>query len=342
MNKPPGSDPFMKGFSWGFPGQRGEFAHPESLESLRAMRDLGVEWVTICFGARMDSLEATEIAFGDAEETMVTDDEIRHAVGQARALGLRVVLKPMVETREGVWRGLIKHASEADLAVWWQSFEAFLVHYAHIAEECGCDMFCLGCEMGSMEPYADRWRKVTSAVRGVFSGRVTYNANHDRVWDVAWWDAVDIISISAYYPVGRGADSTVAEMQASWVPVRKKLAALAQASGKPVFFIEIGMMSAEGCSLYPHKWDSDAPYAPDEQARFYEAALSTFWEDSWFAGFFWWKWDARPSLVETASKNSRKAKVVGERGFRISGKPAEATLRRWYARPRVAAEAAAR
>ena len=63
----------------------------------------------------------------------------------------------------------------------------------------------------------------------------------------------------------------------------------------------------------------------DVQARFYEAALRTFWNEPWFCGYSWWDWPARPYAKEQAA---------GDKQFYIYGKPAEEVLRRWYAKPR--------
>ncbi len=325
---------YMKGFSWGFPGQRGEFIHPEAATSLAALRDAGCNWVCICFGGRMNDLQSTEISFGDGEETMVTDAEIRHAVATAHRLGLKVILKPMVETRTGQWRGHIELKSEADLKAWWKSFGQFVLHYARIAEETGCAMLNIGCEMLSMEAEEARWRDLIRAVREVYRGEVTYNSTHGSIWNVNWWDAVDQISVSAYYPVGHGAGSTVDDMRASWTAIRERFASFAAQWGKPVFFIEIGMMSSHGNCSDPACWWNDSEFDGEEQAHYYEAALAEFWNEPWFTGFFWWRWDPVMSLPEIVSKNSAKARPIGERGFRIQGKPAENILRSWYANER--------
>jgi hypothetical protein len=71
-------------------------------------------------------------------------------------------------------------------------------------------------------------------------------------------------------------------------------------------------------------WDfshDELPFDEDEQARYYEAALQTFWNESWFLGFLWWDWPAQLYGREEARAN---------KGFCVYGKSAEAVLSRWY------------
>jgi hypothetical protein len=331
-DEPTPKPPLMKGFSWGFPGVRGDFTNPEAGESLRRLRDLGVEWVAICFAGHMPETTSPSIAWGADDPTMVTDEEIRQAVDAAHRLGLKTLLKPMVDIRTGHWRGHIT-LDAPGWEGWWRDYKRMIVHYATLAADARSEMLAVGCEMVSTERFETHWRDLVGQVRRVYPGPLTYNANHGGVGRVTWWDALDLISVSAYCAVGKGAGSTIEEMQASWRPVKAELAAISRKYGKPIFFIELGMMSIRGNSRHPSRWDNkDDPFDGEEQARYYEAALRAFWDEPWFAGFFWWKWDAVPSRPEASSRNTARETVVGDKGFRIVGKPAEEVVRRWYAK----------
>lgn len=328
---------FMKGFSWGFPGVRGDFIHPGADGSLRRLRATGADWVAICFSGHMTRLDSSPIKWGTADSTMATDDEIRQAVAAARRHGFKVLLKPMVDIRTGEWRGQIEFSNPQDWDRWWQDYQQFMLHYAALAAETHCDILALGCEMISTERFESQWRELIAGVRKVYSGPLTYNANHGGLRNIAWWDAVDLISVSAYYPVGNGPGSTVEEMQKSWDPVKTELKAVSEKYHKPVFFLELGMMSIRGNSRSPARWENkDDPFDGEEQARYYEAALRAFWDEPWFRGYFWWKWDAVLDRPEASSRNTAREVVVGEKGFRIVGKPAEAVLRQWYAKEKAA------
>jgi hypothetical protein len=196
----------------------------------------------------------------------------------------------------------------------------------------------LGCEMSSTEEFEDRWRELIGKVRDVYFGSITYDVNHGREDDVRWWDAVDFISVSAYYdvPPAKGVTldqavkqtTSVEEIAAHLKSVKQRLTALSAKWRKPILFIETGCSSVRGCARYP--WSRPDPSGGDpidqqEQANYYQAMFQVFWDEPWFMGFAWWDWPARLYDPKDAARN---------RGFCIYGKRAEQLLRQWYAKPR--------
>ncbi|MBN2217129.1 MAG: hypothetical protein JW719_07115 [Pirellulales bacterium] len=315
---------FVKGYSWGWPGYRGEYLGAAPERSLERLAATGTRWIALSFAAHVASKQSTEIDFGAANGSMVSDEEIHRAIGLARARGMKIMLKPMINSRDGAWRAEIRFASDKDWDAWWNHYEAFLLHYAKIAADAKCEMLCVGCEMRSMEPFADRWRQVIAKTRRIYSGLIVYDANHDDVDKVEWFDAVDVIGVSAYYPVASAGDASLDRMLDGWKPVRTRLRQISRRWDKPVLFAEIGVRSAKGCSATP--WDAgrdDRPYDGEEQARFYEAAFQSFAREPWFLGFFWWDWPAR-----MRDRNEGP----GRTDFHVFGKPAEEVLRRWYSK----------
>src|SRR5579871_2493156 len=148
---------FIKGYTWGWVGSRGEYESPKAAESMKRLAKTGSQWVCIAFGASMKTFDTPEIRWGDANPKMVTDAEIRHAIGLARQNGLKVILKPVVNPDDNVWRAQIKFtksdsadaqsdaaadshsaksAKDAGQAVdlekwdrWWQDYSKFILHY---------------------------------------------------------------------------------------------------------------------------------------------------------------------------------------------------------------------
>ena len=314
---------FMKGMTWGWGGRRGDYRTAEAADSLRKLKEHGCEWVALSFWTWQEHVHSTEITF-DYGYT-VTDRDIAHAVNEAKKLGLKVLLKPVVNSKDRIWRAHIgfPHTPEADpyWDRWFASYTNFLVHYAELAQELGCEMFCVGCEMIGTEPQTERWTRTIARVREMYGGPLIYNANHGREEGVEWFDRVDLIGTSAYYPVG-GPGATEAEMIANWLTVRDKMERLHRKFGNPVVFVEIGCRSARGCSAMP--WDfthRELPFDEDEQANFYSSALKVFSDQPWFAGFFWWDWSVRLYPLEEAKRNV---------GFDIYGKRAGQVLAEWY------------
>jgi hypothetical protein len=323
---------FIKGYTWGWVGTRGSWQGQAAADSMKALAETGTTWACLAFTARMPTKSTPEILWGDANPRMVADDEIRQAVKMARANRLKVILKPVVDPADGAWRGTIGFKTadgKDDLATWqkwWQVYEAFLLHYAAVAQAEKCEVLCIGCEMASTERFEKEWRALIAKIRKAYSGPLVYNCNHGSEDKVAWWDAVDIIGISGYYPVSTKDDTSLDKMTASWEKVRGRLRTLSAKFNRPVMFAEIGVRSAKSCTTMPWDWTHpDLPYDADEQARFYESALKTFWGEPWFCGFAWWDWPARLYAREQGGTN---------RGFCCYGKPAEAIMRAWYAKPR--------
>jgi hypothetical protein len=371
---PPARDPaslgFIKGMTWGWVGSRGEYASPAAADSMQKLADTGTQWVCIAFAPNMKSYDTPGFKFAADNPSMATDDEIRHAVELARQNGLKIMFKPVVNPADGVWRAWIRFyrpvtddekargitgvhdpwgEKPQDLPgmtidtekwdKWWYDFDAFILHYAKLAEELHVPVYCLGCEMNSTEEYEDHWRSLIARVRDVYHGLITYDVNHDGEDNVKWFDSCDFISISAYYPIpfadGRPLDDAgkqdtttpTAEIVATMQPIKERLAKVHEHWQKPILFIETGVTPVRGCARTPWKHideTQDRPIDAAEQANYYQAQFETFWNEPWFMGWCWWEWPARLYSKDHAAT---------DREFCIYGKRAEDVLREWYAKP---------
>lgn len=315
--------PFFKGFSWGWVGSRGDYLGEAPAHSMKELADTGTEYVAIAFAAHMPDKHASVISYGAGNTLMVQDAEILRACDLARKNNLKILLKPVVNVRDDTWRAEIK---PHDWGAWWNSYEAFVLHYAALAALAKAEGFVVGCEMRSTEKDEQRWRGLIAKVRTVFAGWVFYNSNHDDFERLTWWDVVDAIGISGYFAVATPVDTSLEKMLAGWKQVEKRLAEQSQKWKLPVVFMEIGVRSAKTCSSMPWDWSRiDLPYDGEEQARFYESAFRTFWDKPYFRGYFWWDWKSRLYKREEANRNL---------DFSVYGKPAEDVLRKWYAKLR--------
>ncbi|MFN7250383.1 MAG: glycoside hydrolase family 113 [Anaerobacillus sp.] len=315
---------FIKGMTYGWNTTKGAYRTPDAVASLKKLKETGSEWIALSFYTFQPSYSSTEIVF-DYGHTM-TDRDIEFAVKQAKDLGLKVCLKPVVNCKDGIWRARIGFPQEATeyWDNWFASYENFLLHYAELANELGCEMFCIGCEMISTETRVSQWERVIKKVRAVYSGPLIYNANHGKEEGVEWFDKVDLIGTSAYYPVGEKPDDSEENMIKNWEKVKTKMIKLHEKFNKPIVFMEIGCRSALGCATMP--WDFthvDLPYCEEEQEKFYSSVIKVFWDEPWFAGFFWWDWSTKLYLLEEAKTN---------KGFDIYGKKAEKVIQEWYAK----------
>lgn len=327
---------FVKGFSWGTFGQNGDYRGQKAEESMKLMAETNANFASIVFAMMMPAKSSTEILFDKTNPYMASDNDVRNAIRLAKENNLKVILKPTVNCADGTWRA---HINPNDWNDWWKNYSAAMVHYAKLAEDTNCQAYSIGCEMVSTEDAESHWRAMIAEIRKVYKGALLYNTNHGREGKINWWDAVDIIGISAYYPVGTSNiaaamaedmnnidnKSSVEQMKKNWEPVRRNLKELAIKWNRPILFAEIGVRSAKGSSAVPWEYYNNWPYDADEQARYYQAALEMFWNEKWFAGFAWWAWHSELYPKERAAR---------DRSFCPYGKPAEQVVKSWYGKER--------
>lgn len=304
---------YIGGMTWGWTGVRGTWTGAQADRSMELMASrLNVNWTAITLGALQDHPQATEIKYTEAPT--VTDDEVRSAIRKAKELGLQVVLKPVVNCANGTWRAHINFFDvdvpcEPKWSEWFSSYTAFIVHYARIAEETGCEMLCIGCEMVQTDRREQEWRKLIAEVRNVYSGIITYNCDKYQEANVKWWDAVDVISSSGYYPID------------DWEEQLDRIERVVAAHDKPFFFMEAGCPSREGSPYIPNDWGLAGAPSEEAQRSFYEAMFSACDKRDWVGGFMLWDWPARLYEESDASAND---------DYCMYGKQAESTVRTYY------------
>ena len=301
------------GMTWGWTGVRGSWTGPEAAFSMERMAEMNVNWVAIALSAVQSTPQSTEIPF--REEPTVTDDEVRWAIRKAKSLGLKVCLKPVVNVGNGTWRAHINFfdeevPGEPTWAEWFRSYGEFIRHYAEISEEEHCEMLCVGCEMVQADKRDAEWRALIADVRSVYGGLVTYNCDKYQEERVRWWDAVDIISSSGYYPIDQ------------WEEQLDRIEGTVRRWNKPFFFMEAGCPSREGSAARPNDWSLPGGPSEEEQRRYYEAMFAACAKREWMQGYMLWDWPARLYSVEEASLND---------DYCMYGKQAGETVRNYYA-----------
>jgi nucleotide-binding universal stress UspA family protein len=347
--RPGGSLPagFVRGVAWWGEGAM----HDGGAASFRTLASMGIDWVSIhTWDPQQRRVDAPD--FADPGRRYAIEG-LPDLVKNAHAAGIKVVVKPHLEMRgyeptpeeirifrsedaaaraalvariraerakePPVWHNEIAMKTEADWQAWFASYERFVMDYARQAQAAGADAFCVGRELDKSAIARDAdWRRIIAGVRGVFSGPLTYSANFDTYADVRFWDALDVIGVSAYFPLQAGADPSPADLSAAWDRVLAPLETLSRRTGKKVVFTEIGYPAVASAARAP--WQEErAPADVWMQARCYEAALRAVSSRPWIVGTFWWLWEG-----------------VGQPPFRdpsftIQGKPASFVLARWYA-----------
>lgn len=266
---------------------------------------------------------------------------IERTLGQVKAAGMRAALMPVVrlETRERYeWRGVIAPADGLD--AWFASYRALVLPLAEMAGAHGVERFIVGSELGSLEVYEARWRSLIDEVRARFDGTVTYSANWDRAGEVPFWDALDEVGLTAYFPLGSDVSSD--GLAQAWRSPRAAMEALSVRTRKPVLVTEVGYASRRGAAARP--WDDgpregglrdglrehghlgrghqeSAPSAEldlETQKLLYRGFCDAFANTPSVSGFYVWNWFGFGGPRDT--------------GFTPRGKPAAAELTKCFAR----------
>ena len=292
---------------------QGRLSEPHARESLRLMKErTQANFVIFVPNGLQKTPQSEEISF-DSKATM-SDAELKEMIGLAKELGLRVALKPTVNCANGTWRAHISFFDEdvpcePKWGNWFNAYTAFQLHYAKIAEECGCEMFIAGCEMVMSEHRETEWRKLITEIRKVYHGLVSYNTDKYQEHNVTWWDCVDVISSSGYYPIG------------DWERQLDRIEAVVNKFKKPFFFAESGCMSTEGSSLVPNNWEVKGSPSPTEQQSWYETMLAACKKRPWVEGMAFWSWG------EHLYPESR---ALSRTDYELFGKPEEKTVRKYF------------
>jgi hypothetical protein len=343
----PGSLPpsFLRGVSWWV----SEGRRDAGAGSFRELAALGVRWVSIhTWEPRQRSLDAPELLAGNGRFGI---RDLPALVRNAHAAGLLVLYKPHLEMRgfeatpeeEAAFRtgdaatrrrlvervrkegrllegrhNEIEMRTEADWRAWFDNYAGYVLAHARLAREAGADMFSVGRELDRTVLRREAaWRALIGRIRATYHGRLTYAANFDTYAGLRFWDALDAIGVSAYFPLCDGADPSPEELSRGWDRALRPLEEVSLRYGKPVLLAEVGYPAVQGAAAAP--WRETRGEADVWlQARLYEAAFAAIARRPWIQGAFPWLWEgtAQPPFRDPS--------------YSIKDKPAAFVLARWY------------
>lgn len=322
--------------SFGYLAKRGYYASAAALEQVDKMAAIGVDSVALMVSVMQDAYHSTTL-YQDFEFT-VSDHELIAMIERLHEREIRVMLKPMVECHDSSWRGNINFPDNNQQIQgrvtnywnpWFTSLQRSIEHYARIAEATSCEFYCIGCELYAAEqaPHNARWNRLIDATRKLYSGQVCYDAQPPTLLELAeppgWMRQLDAICVSYYTRAAAHPGATTEEMVELLRPTVLKLRSVAETLQMPIIFGETGCRSMKGASMDPAEYRTTAPYSPEEQGRFLDAFCTLFWEEPWWGGFYWWKWD------EQQHRPHYHLDPLGETGFSLAGKPAAVNFKDW-------------
>lgn len=306
---------FIKGFTFAPFAIKGSYLKEKAFLSLNNLKErTGTNFIILVPNGLQDTPQSEEICY--TSNSTISDEELKSFILYAKKIGLKVALKPTVNCKNGTWRAHINFFDEEvpcepKWSRWFLSYTDFQLHYAHIAEETGCDMFIAGCEMVMSEHREAEWRNLISHIRNVYHGPISYNTDKYQEHNVKWWDCVDIISSSGYYPIS--------DLEKELDRIEK----VVKKYNKPFFFAEAGCMSTKGSSLVPNNWNLEGDIDLKEQALWYKTLFEASLKRSFIKGFAMWDWAWNQYPVNRAKNH---------KGYEVYGKPAEKVIKTYYER----------
>lgn len=304
---------FIKGITFAPFAPKGSLLTEEAYKSLGNLKNrTNADFIILVPCGLQDTPQSEAIDFTSA--ATLSDQELEKMIDYAHSIGLRVALKPTVNCKNGTWRAHINFFDkdvpcEPKWSTWFASYTSFQLHFAALAKSTGCEMFIAGCEMVMSDRRDGEWRKLIADIRTVYDGPVSYNCDKYQEDNVSWWDCLDVISSSGYYPVG------------DWEKELDRIEAVVRKYKKPFFFAECGCMSSQGSSQIPNDWERKGPVNLSEQADWYTAMFEACKKRDWVNGFSLWDWAWKQYPEEEAADNN---------GYDIYAKPAEDVVKKYY------------
>ena len=292
-----------------------EYASHHAARSLNGLAATGADSVALITSWYQRTARSTRMRRSVGRTP--TDRSLVRAVTRAKRLGLRVFLRPTVETGDGTPRAELQPRSTR---AWFRSYRRFIEHYASLAQRVGVDMLSVGLEYQSLDGpgNAADWRRVIAAVRLRFTGQLTYGAIGADAWSrVRFWDALDFIGIDAYFPLSASGTPGAGVIASRWNRYLRPIERLADREGKPIVFTELGFPSSVRAAAQP--WSTGGRYSGGAQRRALDGTFRALAGRPWLGGLYIWEWQANP-----------RSGGPGETGHTPQGKPAERSFATWF------------
>lgn len=239
-----------------------------------------------------------------------TDAALREGIRYLQEQGFRVTLKILLQPDDGTWRAMINPYNREE---WFRNYGQKLVEYAQIAQDMGVYQYSIGTELLSMTtPATDsmntaRWESMIQDVRSVYSGKVIYGAQHGYIYageygvnvneleGIDFWDKLDYIGLSAYYPMSNERQPSVESLLRRWQEIEQQdILPVQQRWGKKILLAEVGYKSMDYTFVSPGEWQRTGAYNETNQANGYQALLQFFTNKDYFAGVHFWDWKSNP------------------------------------------------
>ena len=148
----------MRGFSlqmWVTPPDTEPEAVAKYMKAIDDIADMGCTWINLPVSARQENVNSMSIAIN---WTMIPSKaSLQKIMAKAKSRGMGVMMMPMVLLNNSGpkdWRGVI---DPPNWDQWFASYTLYITEMARLANAGEVDIFCVGSELLSTEPFTERW-----------------------------------------------------------------------------------------------------------------------------------------------------------------------------------------
>jgi hypothetical protein len=265
----------------------------KSYRQMQHLKDIGVNALSFSPVGYQKSMTLPEITFDGALEEGLERDILT-----AKKLGMKIILQPVLEPfsidDSFVPNEPIAMRSEEEWRRWFANYQRMIVYFAATAERLNVDLFVIGAGYDRATRNRDaEWCRIIRSVRAVYRGSITYAAaGFEEAQRIHFWNDLDMIGLNTAFRLSSSDTPSDEELRQSWAGYRTQLALLSkQNADRPVLLTELGYSGVNGVAQRPM-----AALGPsvqedrDEQARCYDAALSSLENTAWLQGIVLWKY----------------------------------------------------
>lgn len=261
---------------------------------------LGANSVGISFPIFTDGARPTKVY----TKTGVTPTpaSLRVVIGEARARGLRVMLRPIIDENNiknsaGAWRGSIEPVS---MTAWFASYRQTLTPFLAVAQAAHADTFVIGSEMDSLVGQSTSWKTVQTAASSVFHGRLAYADNWGRWATGRPGVSGPELGLDAYPQLHLSDSATTAQIAAAWTAwLRTNPANLTSTVVQ-----EVGIAATPGAYQEPAAFGTTRDHlAPNIQIKWFAGACDAA-RNLHMSGIYFWNLDAWADPAKASSYTS--------------------------------------
>ena len=301
-----------------------DFASDNFKQSMRKAYEAGIRTAVLVVSYSQSNFYADDLKPGF---NTPSDSALQVAITYLKAIGITPSIKVFAESPDG-WRAFMNPTNRD---AWFTNYNNILTKYAKIAEGNGLKLFCIGTEMIKLTSSVEnpdntrRWKGIIANLRKVYTGKLTYSAQFDRVWwneidNIGFFEDLDIVSISAYYILTKSTNPSIDELKTAWSKTEANdILPLYNKYKKPITFTEFGYKSMDRAFEVPGDWSINSSYNENNQANGFEAFFQYFSDKPYFNGVHIWDWSTNPS-----------AGGFGNTDYTPQNKKTEAVIKKYF------------